>query len=215
MQDKENKRIAIYLVVGAILEIVGQTLFTLSDEQGKKYCGIAMLVGLLFVIKSSKWYAMSKGYKQAYGYLALLNGIGLLALLLLPQRDRTTIEATGAQRKSLCTDSGMRAKVFRAPSVSFLMKRSTWILIILVSCIILQIAAIVLHNVGGKTEILWSRALKTVIVLLIIITCQLYAVEKGYKPAYGWLGILHIIGLIIIACLPNRHHKTTPGSPRC
>ena len=49
----------------------------------------------------------------------------------------------------------------------------------------------VLLVLGGAVSFVWG--------------CWSYAVGKGYHGAWGFLGLLSIIGLIILACFPDKH----------
>ncbi len=42
-------------------------------------------------------------------------------------------------------------------------------------------------------------------IVLFIWGCWSYAKGKGYEGAVGLLGLFTIIGLIILACLPDKH----------
>ena len=37
--------------------------------------------------------------------------------------------------------------------------------------------------------------------------CSWYAKGKGYHGAMGFLGLLNILGLIILACIPDKHKE--------
>ena len=41
--------------------------------------------------------------------------------------------------------------------------------------------------------------------VLFIFGCCLYAKGKGYHPAFGLLGLLHLPGLIILVLFPDKH----------
>lgn len=43
--------------------------------------------------------------------------------------------------------------------------------------------------------------------ILFIWGCSWYARGKGYHGAMGFLGLLNILGLIILACLPDKHKQ--------
>ena len=43
---------------------------------------------------------------------------------------------------------------------------------------------------------------------LWILGCWCYAKGKGYHGAWGLLGLLTIIGIIILVCFPDRHKST-------
>lgn len=39
--------------------------------------------------------------------------------------------------------------------------------------------------------------------------CMSYARGKGYSPLFGLLGLLYILGLIILALMPDKHKSTS------
>jgi hypothetical protein len=67
---------------------------------------------------------------------------------------------------------------------------------------------IVLHVIGELLFTSWnSLALPFLIVgaVLFIWGCWSFAVGKGYHAAWGLLGLLSIIGLIILVLFPDRN----------
>ena len=45
--------------------------------------------------------------------------------------------------------------------------------------------------------------------VLFIWGCLSYSKGKGYHPGWGFLGLLSVIGLIILALMPDRHKKAS------
>lgn len=44
-------------------------------------------------------------------------------------------------------------------------------------------------------------------VILFIWGCRHYAMSKGRHPAWGWLGLLNVIGLVCLVLLGNRARR--------
>ena len=70
--------------------------------------------------------------------------------------------------------------------------------------ILAQVVGYVLTSFGGAGAVFgWSFLVGGTV--LFIWGCWSYAEGKGYDGAFGFLGLFTIIGLIILACLPDKH----------
>jgi len=75
------------VALGIILEIAGQII--MRQMPNLALAGtIVMLVGVVFFIWGCMNYAVGKGYSQFLGLLGLFSCIGLLILVLLPDKNK-------------------------------------------------------------------------------------------------------------------------------
>jgi hypothetical protein len=75
------------VALGIILEIAGQII--MRQMPNLALVGtIVMLVGVVFFIWGCMNYAVGKGYSQFLGLLGLFSCIGLLILVLLPDKNK-------------------------------------------------------------------------------------------------------------------------------
>jgi hypothetical protein len=83
IKSLNNKSLAIG-IPGLIIDVAGQYMMTLSGMG--LIGGLVFLIGVAMFITGLAYYAKSKGYHWALGFLGLLSCIGLIVLAVLPDK---------------------------------------------------------------------------------------------------------------------------------
>jgi hypothetical protein len=73
--------------IGILFQIVGRVVSSMNDALALPGL-LLMIVGLVFFIWGCMNYAQGKGYSMWLGLLGLLSCIGLVVLVLLPDRHK-------------------------------------------------------------------------------------------------------------------------------
>ena len=86
-------------------------------------------------------------------------------------------------------------------------KANTVIGLAIVTMIVLGLIAALTAGTSGRTHYILEDILILSMLPFIYGLCC-YAKGKGYHGAWGLLGLLTIIGIIILVCFPDRHKST-------
>lgn len=87
MLPEKKTKTNIGVGIGIILQIAGRSLTTTSNE-GAILALILVVVGAVFFIWGCMNYAEGKGHSKWLGLLGFLSCIGLLILVLMPDRHK-------------------------------------------------------------------------------------------------------------------------------
>jgi hypothetical protein len=88
-----EQRVSIYLAVGGLAQLLSRALLDTGKDAGSMLAGITLLVvGAGVIVYGCRRYAANKGYHKSLGWLGLLSCVGIITLVLLPNRRKGTLE---------------------------------------------------------------------------------------------------------------------------
>jgi hypothetical protein len=88
MLQANKKKTNIGIGLGIILEIIGRIITMYGGQAGALAGSILVLVGVVFFIWGCMNYAEGKGHSKWLGLLGLLSCIGLIILVILPDKNK-------------------------------------------------------------------------------------------------------------------------------
>lgn len=90
MIAEKQKRSNIGVGIGIVLEIAGRVMLGIARENITLGAigGVTLLVGVVFFIWGCMSYAEAKGYSALLGLLGLFSCVGLLILIILPDKNK-------------------------------------------------------------------------------------------------------------------------------
>lgn len=94
MLQEYKRKTNIGVGLGAITQIVGQALLH-SQQEVNLFAGTIYIVGLVLFVWGCAQYARGKGYTPIFWFLGLLSILGLILLVLLPDKHKASEFFTG------------------------------------------------------------------------------------------------------------------------
>ncbi|MEW6352155.1 MAG: hypothetical protein AB1646_24140 [Thermodesulfobacteriota bacterium] len=195
MEQRNYTRMSVAgIVLGLHIQIVGLFVAMRVDHPVAGLC--VLLAGTALLVWGCRHEATRRGYHGAWGLLGIANMLGLMVLLLFPEKtsftDKSSPLGQGEMMEQRHYGRSAQAGIYFGLFLQFGLSIATWDQ----------------HPdpVAGLPYFGFGYG-------LFIWGCCNEARRRGYHAAWGLLGIASVLGLAVLLCFPDKSPSTDKASP--